>query len=38
MRWLVGEEFEKSLKNLDYLLNTIAVVGGTSKDLEVSIV
>ena len=37
MRWLVGQEFEKSLKNLDRSLKTIAVVGGTSKDIEVSI-
>jgi SAM-dependent methyltransferase len=38
MRWLVAQEFEKALKSLDYPLKSIAVVGGTSKDLEVSIV
>ena len=38
MRWLVAQEFEKTLKSLDYPLKSIAVVGGTSKDLEVSIV
>ena len=37
MRWLIALEFEKVLKSLDYPLKSIAVVGGTSKDLEVSI-
>ena len=38
MRWLVAQEFEKVIKSLDYPLKSIAVVGGTSKDVEVSIV